>query len=163
MFTITKYIRFRRFRRIGNTWLRRLYYRSVAKDRIGRWGERVAYKHLTAAGLIPVTTNWRSRAGEIDVVALDKRTLVIVEVKTRHRSLQDHYPAIAAVTLEKRKRLESLGRSFSRNHGPFCRRYGIKARRTDAIEVYYVRSRFGWLNVHSIHWHRGVGASTAGR
>jgi putative endonuclease len=116
----------------------------------------VARRHLSQSGLLPVKTNWRGRGGELDLVALDKRTLVIVEVKTRHISLKDEYPAISAITHEKRQRLESLGRSFQRNHGPFCRRYAIKTRRTDVIEVYYSRSRWGGLRRHSVYWHRGV-------
>ena len=103
-----------------------------------------------------MTTNWRGRAGELDLIALDKRTLVIVEVKTRHISLKNEYPAISAVTHEKRQRLESLGRSFQRNHGPFCRRYAIKTRRTDVIEVYYSRGRWGLLRRHAVYWHRGL-------
>lgn len=109
-----------------------------------------------AVKVLPVTTNWRNNAGELDLVAIDKRTLVIVEVKTRHISLQGAHPAISAITHEKRHRLEALGRSFMRNHGPFCRRYAIKTRRTDVLEVYYSRSRWGRLRACTINWHRGI-------
>jgi putative endonuclease len=106
--------------------------------------------------VIPITENWRGIAGELDLIALDKRTLIVVEVKTRHISLEEAHPAISAITQDKRERLERLGRSFIRNHGPFCRRYAIKTRRTDVIEVYYSRSRWGILTSHKIHWHKGV-------
>ncbi len=129
---------------------------GLTKDRVGRWGEQTARIHITKAGLITVQTNWRGRSGELDLIALDKRTLVIIEVKTRHISLKGEYPAIAAITHDKRQRLESLGRSFQRNHGPFCRRHAIKARRTDVIEVYYSRNRWGILRCSSISWHCGV-------
>jgi Holliday junction resolvase-like predicted endonuclease len=81
---------------------------------------------------------------------------LIVEVKTRHISQLAMYPAIAAVTHDKRHRLESLGRSFMRNHGPFCRRYAISNRRTDVIEVYYSRSWLGTLKACRICWHKGI-------
>jgi putative endonuclease len=108
--------------------------------------------------VVLVTTNWRESAGEVDLIAIDARTLVIVEVKTRHISLKPDHPAISAVTHDKRRRLESLGRSFMRNHGPFCRRYAVKTRRTDVIEVYYSRSRWGRLCTNKIYWHKGITA-----
>ncbi|GAB2920435.1 YraN family protein [Rhodococcus aerolatus] len=50
---------------------------------LGRRGEDVAVAHLTDAGLVVLDRNWRCRAGELDVVATDGSTLVVVEVKTR--------------------------------------------------------------------------------
>lgn len=152
----------------GVAWVRRIVklffqlspYRSrpgAKKDYVGRWGERVALRKITNAGLIPIKTNWRERFGEIDIVALDKRTLVVIEVKTRNKRAKDSYPALSAIDLSKRIRLDSLGRSFVRNNGPFCRRYAIKARRTDGIEVYYSRSRFGNLRLTELCWHKGIG------
>jgi putative endonuclease len=126
-------------------------------DRVGRWGERTALREIASAGLIPVATNWRERRGEIDIIALDKRCLVTIEVKTRHESLKGAYPALSAIDHKKRERLESLGRSFIRNNGPFCRRYAIKNRRTDGVEVYYCRSRLGSFKVAGVYWHRNIG------
>lgn len=48
---------------------------------VGWIGERAALKALKRAGYRIVAKNWRSPAGEIDVVALDGETLVLVEVK----------------------------------------------------------------------------------
>lgn len=132
------------------------------KDKVGRWGEGVAQRRVTQGGLVPVATNWRCKDGELDLIALDGRVLVVVEVKTRHISQRENYPGLAAVDRDKRQRLERLGRSFIRNHGPFCRRNAIKARRTDAVEVYYSRRR-GWRRVLGgfkavrVDWHRGLG------
>lgn len=53
------------------------------KDAVGRWGEQVAVDALTDAGFAVLARNWRCADGEIDVVARDGTTLVIVEVKTR--------------------------------------------------------------------------------
>ena len=50
---------------------------------LGRWGERQARLHLEAKGYAIVGTNFRCRAGEIDIVAIDGDELVFVEVKTR--------------------------------------------------------------------------------
>jgi putative endonuclease len=53
------------------------------KDAVGRFGEQVAADRLQADGLIILERNWRCRAGELDIVALDGSALVFVEVKTR--------------------------------------------------------------------------------
>ena len=50
---------------------------------LGAWGEQIAVEHLTAHGLVVLDRNWRCREGELDVVATDGATVVVVEVKTR--------------------------------------------------------------------------------
>ena len=49
----------------------------------GHAGEDYAVKLLRAKGYKILTRNFRSRFGEIDIVAVDDRELVFVEVKTR--------------------------------------------------------------------------------
>lgn len=53
------------------------------KRAIGRWGEGVAARHLTGAGLVILDRNWRCQEGEIDIVAREDGVLVVCEVKTR--------------------------------------------------------------------------------
>ena len=50
---------------------------------LGRRGEALAAALLQAQGLTIVERNFRCRAGEIDLVALDGPTLVFVEVRSR--------------------------------------------------------------------------------
>jgi putative endonuclease len=54
---------------------------------LGRYGEQAAARHLEAAGLRVLARNWRCRAGELDIVALDPApggpALAVCEVKTR--------------------------------------------------------------------------------
>lgn len=50
---------------------------------LGREGERLAALFLEKQGLVIVERNFRTRSGEIDLVARDKKELVFVEVKTR--------------------------------------------------------------------------------
>jgi putative endonuclease len=54
-----------------------------ATDAIGRYGEDVAARHLTDAGLTILQRNWRCRAGELDIIAVEGGVLVFCEVKTR--------------------------------------------------------------------------------
>jgi putative endonuclease len=56
---------------------------SSARQRLGRLGEDVAAAQLAAQGWEIVTRNWRTRRGEIDIVARDGAWLVLVEVRAR--------------------------------------------------------------------------------
>ncbi len=46
-------------------------------------GERLAARHLEARGCEVIARNFRTRFGELDLVARDERFLVFCEVKTR--------------------------------------------------------------------------------
>lgn len=50
---------------------------------LGNIGEHIAAEYLTAHGYQIVERNYRSRLGEIDVIAAKNEVLVFVEVKTR--------------------------------------------------------------------------------
>jgi putative endonuclease len=50
---------------------------------IGRRGEQLAAEHLERRGFEIVERNYRTRWGELDIVAFDGRTLAFCEVKTR--------------------------------------------------------------------------------
>ncbi len=51
----------------------------------GRAAEELAAGHLEGKGLKVVARNWRTEAGELDLVAFDGPTLVFVEVKARRQ------------------------------------------------------------------------------
>jgi putative endonuclease len=57
--------------------------RSDHRRGLGARGELIARRHLEARGLRIVDANFRTRHGELDIVALDARCLVFCEVKTR--------------------------------------------------------------------------------
>jgi putative endonuclease len=52
------------------------------RSRTGLLGERAAARHLRRSGHRLIECNYRTREGEIDLIALAGRTLVFVEVKT---------------------------------------------------------------------------------
>jgi putative endonuclease len=56
---------------------------SDPRRALGAAGERLARTHLEARGLTVLDTNFRTRHGELDIVAADRRCLVFCEVKTR--------------------------------------------------------------------------------
>ncbi|MFF5639172.1 YraN family protein [Streptomyces sp. NPDC012825] len=81
--------------------------KAGATRALGRYGEELATRRLTATGMHILARNWRcGRAGEIDIVARDGDTLVICEVKTRRHGAYEH--PMAAVTPRKAERLRRL-------------------------------------------------------
>ena len=85
------------------------------KDLLGQQGEQLAAKFLTEAGLSVLGRNWRCTQGEIDIVALDGRTLVVCEVKTRS-GVRFGTP-LEAITRQKACRLRRLAVAWVRAHG----------------------------------------------
>jgi len=81
---------------------------------LGSYGERIAVRVLTDAGLTVLDRNWRCRQGELDVVARDGDALVFCEVKTRTGTGFGH--PVEAVTAAKRRRLRLLARSWLAAH-----------------------------------------------
>lgn len=57
------------------------------RGRLGRQGEEIAEEFLRARAYTIVARNFRCRAGEIDLIALDGPTLVFVEVRSRRGTL----------------------------------------------------------------------------
>lgn len=70
---------------------------------IGLLGEELALSYLQSQGLRLMTRNYRCKLGELDLVMLDSRILVFVEV--RCRSSKDYGGAAASVDWRKQRRL----------------------------------------------------------
>ncbi|HLS25471.1 MAG TPA: YraN family protein [Beutenbergiaceae bacterium] len=83
---------------------------TTQKQRTGARGEQIAVRYLRSRGMSVLATNWRSTAGEVDIVATEGATLVVVEVKTR-TSHRFGTPA-EAVTVAKMHRLRRLAGQF---------------------------------------------------
>lgn len=79
---------------------------------LGAHGEQLAAEYLADAGMEIVERNWRSRHGEIDLIAADGDGLVFVEVKTRTGTAFG-LPA-EAVTATKQRRIRLLGLEWLR-------------------------------------------------
>src|SRR2546429_10005366 len=77
---------------------------------LGEEGERAAARFLEARGYRILERNYRTRRGEIDLIAEDGRMLVFVEVKVR---LDDRFggPA-AAITRAKQARIARLAQPY---------------------------------------------------
>jgi putative endonuclease len=86
-----------------------------AKDELGQCGEQMAVEYLERAGLRILDRNWRCADGEIDIVAADRRVLVVCEVKTR--SGTRYGTPLEAITRTKRLRLRRLAARWLVAHG----------------------------------------------
>ncbi len=92
-------------------WLRRVF---PAKT-LGQRGEHEAARFLQRLGYKILARGRRLASGELDLVALDGRTIVFVEVKTR-TSQEVGHPA-EAVDAVKQRKLTRLAVTFMKRHG----------------------------------------------
>jgi putative endonuclease len=76
------------------------------RQNLGRYGEDRAAIYLQDRGYEIIDRNWRSRSGEIDLVARDRDRLVFVEVKTRNGSGYGH--PFESITKDKVARMRRL-------------------------------------------------------
>lgn len=81
---------------------------------LGQRGEAAAAKFLKKRGFTIVARSDRGRLGEIDLIAVQDRTVVFVEVKTRTSHDAGH-PA-DAVDDEKQRRLTRLALTYLKRH-----------------------------------------------
>ena len=82
---------------------------------LGYRGEAAAARHLRRLGYKIVGRSQRSVLGELDLVAVDGKTVVFVEVKTRGSN--DAGNPAEAVDLEKQRRLTRLALAFLKRRG----------------------------------------------
>lgn len=81
---------------------------------LGRRGEDAAARYLRKLGYVIVARSHRDKIGEIDLIAVDGRTVVFVEVKTRSAD-QKGTPA-EAVDRDKQFRLTRLALAYMKRH-----------------------------------------------
>jgi putative endonuclease len=83
------------------------------RQALGAHGEGLACEHLAARGYSLVDRNFRTRHGELDVVARDDRFLVFCEVKTRViRGPPGPFGPLTAVGGRKRRQVREMARQW---------------------------------------------------
>ena len=80
----------------------------------GAAGEVLAARFLRERGYDILTANYRTRLGEIDIIAADKQYIAFVEVKTRNDAAI--YAPREAVTKEKQRRILRTAARFLQQH-----------------------------------------------
>lgn len=77
---------------------------------LGKRGERIAERLLLKKGMFIVDREYSERFGEIDLVAIDDRTVVFVEVKTRVSDFAGS--AAEAVDEQKQKKITQVATAY---------------------------------------------------
>lgn len=80
------------------------------RQSLGRRGEDLACAELEKRGYVIVDRRFRTRCGELDIVARDGGVLVFVEVKAR--SGGNFGTPLESVTWQKRQRLSQMAASY---------------------------------------------------
>jgi putative endonuclease len=84
---------------------------SDRRHRLGALGERAAAEHLMHRGFRILERNYRTRWGELDIVAYDGRKLVFCEVKSRRVGYTAGTP-FEAIHERKRARVRKMVSSW---------------------------------------------------
>lgn len=101
----------------------------MARDFLGRWGEALAAGYLQKKHYTITAANYRSRFGEIDLIAENRQYLVFVEVKLRKNA--DFGQAKEFVDRRKQEKLKQTAAVYlSQNED------NAKQPRFDVIEIY---------------------------
>ncbi len=107
---------------------------------IGKFGEKAAVEYLREHGYKILHTNYRCSLGELDIVALDKDTLVFIEVKSRSSDFFG-YPQ-EGVTKKKQSKIIKLAQVYIKQN----QKAGYKCR-FDVVSVLLNRHN---MNIKSI-------------
>jgi putative endonuclease len=107
-----------------------------SKQDIGRYGEKIAARHLKKNGYRIIGRNLHFGKNELDLVAKNKQILAFVEVKTRsydnREDAVEHRPALA-VDKDKRERTVQAAKAYLHKHPTTL------CPRLDVVEVYLDR------------------------
>jgi putative endonuclease len=104
---------------------------------LGRRGEQLAAEHLRRRGCVELARNARTREGEIDLIVLERRVLVFVEVKTRrvprHRAIREQDDPLQGLGPRQRRGIRRLAATWLRDERH--RRPSAETIRFDAIGI----------------------------
>lgn len=86
----------------------------AAHNELGKWGEELVARWLSERGYRIVERDWHSGHRDIDIIAIDKDTLVFVEVKTRRNDI--FVDAAMAVNYKKMQNLTIAANHYIKSH-----------------------------------------------
>lgn len=111
---------------------------------LGQAGEEAAASFLKSSGFHLLHKNWRSRIGEIDIIAKDGSNLCFIEVKTRD-SIKKGLPR-ESVTRAKQKKIIRAAQAYcqEKNLESPCMRFDVVEvfKKKDALSVNLIKNAF---------------------
>ncbi len=115
---------------------------KVSTSLLGRWGEAESAKYLRKKRYKIIAMNYKTRFGEIDIIAENKGCIIFVEVKLRKSA--DFAEAHEFVTAKKQERIRTTAEIWlSQNDTDKCVRF-------DVIEIYAPNGANGEYKINHI-------------
>lgn len=105
------------------------------RHEIGKLGEDLAVKYLKQKGYKIIERNFTCKQGEIDIISIDGKELVFIEVKTRTNGKFGR--PIEAVNINKQKHLSKAIKYYL-----YSRNLENEYIRVDVIEIYLYRKGY---------------------
>lgn len=84
--------------------------KKTDKKTVGDAAEDEALRHIQSEGLRLIKRNYRTKFGEIDLIAEDNKTLVFIEVRFRKNDL--YGSALESVTVKKQNKITTTARYY---------------------------------------------------
>ncbi|MGM9531840.1 YraN family protein [Intestinibacter sp.] len=112
--------------------------KSLDNVKKGKIGEKIARKYLVSIGMNIICTNYRTKFGEVDIIARFENKIVFVEVKSR--TSKNYGLACEAVNLKKIKKITAVAKYYIlENNLRNCEM------RFDVVEVYFDEERINHI------------------
>lgn len=99
---------------------------------IGNLGEELAIKYLKNNNYVILTKNFRTKLGEIDIIAKDENFICFIEVKSRYNNFYG-YPK-ESITLKKQQKIYNVAKLYIMKKRLYKSNYNF---RFDSIEVIF--------------------------
>ena len=118
----------------------------MRSHQLGKEGEAFAAEFLTAHGYVILKANYRTKVGEIDVVAKEGEVICFIEVKTRQ---DDGWDAFEAVNKRKQYKIRRVAQQFLINEfktEDVSARFdvlGIRSQADGILEAELLKDAFG--------------------
>lgn len=113
-------------------------FKSLDNVKKGKIGEKIARKYLVSIGMNIICTNYRTKFGEVDIIARFENKIVFVEVKSR--TSKSYGLACEAVDLKKIKKITAVANYYIlENNLRNCQM------RFDVVEVYFDEERINHI------------------
>lgn len=118
-----------------------------SRQESGQTAENLARKHLEQNGLRLVAHNWRCKRGELDLIMLDGKVLVFVEVRFRKHA--GWGGALESVDMRKRGKLVIAAQQFLQSEQRWSNspcRFDVVAiepgKQPDSLQLNWLKSAF---------------------
>jgi putative endonuclease len=114
---------------------------KINENNAGLAAEKLAANYLISHGLKMLEKNYHCRFGEIDLIMIDNKTIVFIEVRLR---TNDKFGCAAnSITSTKQQKIISTAQHYLQQHGDCpCRFDAILMNKVDTNNIEWIRNAF---------------------